>query len=121
MTGHNEGIIINDNGSLTGKNIAVGRGATINQTNNITQKPLSLAEAAVEIQKLLEQLEKTNPTATESEQIAYVNIATKPELKQRAIAALQQGGETALDEFVLENKYLKVVKAIAKGWLQPNI
>lgn len=119
MTGHNEGIIINDNGSLTGKNIAVGRDATINQTNNVTQKPL--AEAAAEIQKLLKQLEETNPTATEAQQIAYVNIATEPELKQRAIAALQQGGETAIDEFVLENKYLKVIKAIAKGWLQPNI
>ncbi len=85
-----------------------------------TQKHQTLAEAAAEIQRLLKQLEETNPTATEPEQVAYINIATKQDLKQRAVAALKSGGEAAIDEFVLENKYLKVVKAVVKGWLQPN-
>jgi hypothetical protein len=87
---------------------------------NISEQKQTLAEAAAEIQRLLKQLEETNPTATEPEQVAYVNVGTKPELKQRAVAALKAGGETAIDEFFLENKYLKVGKAIVKGWLQPN-
>lgn len=79
-----------------------------------------LAEAAAEIQELLIQLEKTNPTATEAEQITYVNIATKPDLKQRVIAALKEGSYTAIDEFILDNKYLKVAKSVFQGWIQPN-
>jgi hypothetical protein len=79
-----------------------------------------LAEAASEIQRNLKQLEETDPTATESEQIAYVNVTVNPDLKRRAITALQKGSEAVIDEFVLENKYLKVVKAVIKGWLQPN-
>jgi hypothetical protein len=52
--------------------------------------------------------------------IGCVSAATNPEIKQRAIAALLQGGETVIEEFVLENKYLKVGKSILKGWLNPN-
>ncbi len=35
---------------------------------------------------------------------------------------MQEVGDkaTAIEEFLLENKYLKVGKAIVKGWLQPN-
>jgi len=91
-----------------------------NQYNYSLEPRQTLAEAAAEIQHLLQQLEQTNPTATESEQVSYVNIAAKPDLKQRAIAALKEGGETAIEEFFLENKYLKVGKAVIKGWLQPN-
>jgi len=80
----------------------------------------TLFETVTEIQRLLKQLEQTNPTATEPEQVAYINIATNSDLKQRAIAALKAGGETAFDEYVLESKWLKVVKSIAKGWLQSN-
>lgn len=86
----------------------------LSEHNNI------LGETVSEVERLLRQLEDTNPSATESEQVAYVNIAAKPDLKQRAIAALKEGSETAIDEFVLENKYLKVVKAVIKGWLRPN-
>ena len=43
-----------------------------------------------------------------------------PSLKQRTIAALRAGGGTAIDEFFLENKYLKVGKAIVQAWLQPS-
>jgi uncharacterized membrane protein YgaE (UPF0421/DUF939 family) len=92
------------------------------QTNQYNYAPekQTLAEAADEIQRLLKQLEETNPTATEPEQIAYVNVAAKPYLKQRVIAALKAGGDTAIDEFFLENKYLKVGKAVIKAWLQPS-
>ena len=87
--------------------------------NYASQEKQTLAEAA-EIQRLLQQLEETNPSANETEQIAYVNLATKPDLKQRAIAALKAGGDTAIDKFLLENKYLKVTKAVIQGWLKPN-
>jgi len=39
-------------------------------------------------------------------------------IKEFAIAALKEAGDTAIDEFILENKYLKVVKVVVKGWLQ---
>jgi hypothetical protein len=80
----------------------------------------TLAEAASEIQYRLKRLEETNPTATESEQISYVNDAVKPDIKQRMSAAFRAGTEAVIDEFVLEDKRLKVVKAVIKGWLQPN-
>ncbi len=85
---------------------------------NASERQKTLAESAAEIQRLLKQLEETNPVATEPEKIAYVNLATKPDLKQRAIGALKEGGEVAIEEFFLENKYLKVGKAVIKGWLQ---
>lgn len=79
-----------------------------------------LSVAASEIQYRLKRLEETNPTATESEQLSCVNDAVKPDLKQRMSAAFRAGTEAVIDEFVLENKRLKVVKAVIKGWLQPN-
>ena len=91
-----------------------------NNYNYASSEKQTLAEAAAEIQRLLQQLEETNPSANETEQITYVNLATKPDLKQRAIAALKAGGDTAIDEFLLENKYLKVTKAIIQAWLQPE-
>ncbi|MEH1897919.1 MAG: hypothetical protein V7K94_21980 [Nostoc sp.] len=87
---------------------------------NLAEPKKTLVEAATEIQELLKKLEENNPTATEPEQVAYINIATKSDLKKRAIAALKEGGDTAIDEFILENKYLKVVKAVVKGWLQSS-
>ncbi len=93
-------------------------GGNIDITQNVYQgERQSLAEAAAEIQRLLKQLEETNPTATESEQISYVNADIKPSLR-KAVAAGKAGLETAIDEFVLENKFLKVIKSVVKGWLE---
>lgn len=83
-----------------------------------SEQKQTLAEAAEEIQKLLRQLEQTNPSATQSEMIAYVNDETTPSLKRRTSSALKACGEAAIDEFVLENKFLKVIKATVKGWLE---
>ena len=107
-------------GSTIASNIGKAKlGGQINVTQNITPgERQSLAKAAAEIQRLLRQLEVTNPAVTESEQISYINIAIKPDLRKRAMAALKAGGETAIDQFVLENKWLKVVKSVAKGWLE---
>ncbi len=91
-----------------------------NQHIYLSESKKTLAEAAEEIQQLLKQLEQTNPTATEVEKVAYVNDETTPSFKRRVVAAIQAGGETAIDQFILENKYLKVVKATIKGWLNPD-
>lgn len=98
---------------------ATGKNQGVININSSEQRQ-TLAEAAAEIQRLLKQLEETNPAATEPEQVNYVSVAAKPDLKQRAIAALKAGGDTAIDEFFLENKYLKVGKAVVKAWLQPG-
>ena len=82
------------------------------------QKP-TLAEAAEEIQQLIKTLEKSNPTATEEEKIAYVNDETTPSFKRRVVSALQAGSEATIEEF-LDNPYFNVGKAIVKGWIKPE-
>jgi hypothetical protein len=77
----------------------------------------SLASAAAEIQQLLKQLQKNNPTATEVEKITYVNDETTPNFKRRVISALQTGSEVAIEEF-LDNPYVNIGKAIIKGWIK---
>ncbi|MEH2148697.1 hypothetical protein [Nostoc sp.] len=96
---------------------AVGKYArSDNNTFLQSEQKKTLADAAAEIQQLLKQLEQTEPTATESEQIAYINDETAPSFKRRVVGALQASSEAAIDEFILENKYLKVAKAAVKGW-----
>ncbi|GGA29529.1 hypothetical protein [Okeania sp. KiyG1] len=85
-----------------------------------TEEQKTLAEAAKEIQQLLKQLEQSHPNATEEEKIEYINDETTPSFKRRVINALKATGEAAIDQFVLENKFLKVVKAAIKGWFQPD-
>jgi hypothetical protein len=100
---------------------AVGRHAR-SDFNTFVSSPekRTLAEAAKEIQDLLKNLEETSPSATEDEKIVYINDETTPSFKRRVAGALQASGETVIDEFILENKYLKVAKAAVKGWLQPG-
>lgn len=97
-----------------------GSNVTFNQNNYTSEQRQNLAKAAEEIQNLLKQLEQTNPRPTEKEQIDHIKDNTTPVFQRRAASALKAGGETAIDEFVLENKYLRVVKAIIKGWIQPD-
>ena len=99
---------------------AVGRYArSDNNTFIQSEQKQTLAEAAMEIQRLLKQLEQTNPTATETDKVAYVNDETTPSFKRRVVGALQAGGETAIEEF-LDNPYVNVVKAVIKGWIKPE-
>jgi len=83
--------------------------------NYAPQQKQTLAEAAAEIQRLLKQLEETNPTATEAEQKAFINAAIPRTHKERFLNALQQGGKEALQEF-LDNSYLNVAIAVIEGW-----
>ena len=82
-----------------------------------SEQKQTLAEAAAEIQQLLKQLKKTNPTATDAEKIAHVNDETTPSFKRRVVGALQGSGEDAIEEF-LDTRYVIVGKAIVKGWIK---
>ncbi|MDP8963599.1 MAG: hypothetical protein M3O33_06355 [Cyanobacteriota bacterium] len=91
-----------------------------NQHNYAAEQKQTLAESVSEIQQLLKQLEQTHPSAAEAQQIEHINNETTPNFKRRAASALQAFGETAIDEFVLENKWLKVIKETVKRWMKPE-
>ena len=86
-----------------------------NINNQAVPEKQSLADAALEIQRLLKLLEETNPTATEAEQKAFVTLAIPSTLRQRAVSALQSGGRAAVEE-LLDNPYVNVAIAIIEGW-----
>lgn len=76
-------------------------GGTIN--NEAQSK--SLAEAASEIQQLLQQLEKTYPSNTTTGKMAIATEAIKlidsnPKLHQRVLSALKAGGIQAFTQFL---------------------
>ncbi len=86
-----------------------------NQNIYVSEKQRTLAEAAAEIQQLLKQLEKTNPTATEKEKVAYISAAIAPPVRKRLLSAVKSGGQAAIEEF-LDNPYLNVAMAVIEGW-----
>ncbi|MEM7580324.1 MAG: hypothetical protein AAF316_10835 [Cyanobacteria bacterium P01_A01_bin.80] len=90
-----------------------------NQNIYASEEKQTLAQAAEEIQKLLKQLEKTNPTATEEEKITYVNEETSSGFKKRTASALKAAGDTAIDEF-LNRPLVKVVASGIKAWILPE-
>lgn len=75
----------------------------------------TLAEAAIEIQKLLDKFNETHPTATEAEQKAFVTAAIPRKRRERFLSALQAGWKEAMREF-LEHSYLKLGIAILEEW-----
>lgn len=85
------------------------------QHNYVAPEKQDLAEAALEIQRLLKQLEETNPTATAAEQQAFVTAAIPSTLRHRAVSALQSGGKAAVEE-ILDNPYVNVAIAVIEGW-----
>lgn len=80
-------IIIRDGGVYVGGDYVGG------DINHATESRQTLAEAAVEIHKLLQELEKFNPTATTAEKIAYVNEETSSDFKSRVVSAAKFTGE----------------------------
>ncbi len=75
----------------------------------------TLAKAAEEILGLLKQLEETNPTATETEQKAFVTAGIAISRREEFVSALQAGWQEAIKEF-LDNPYLNVGIATLEGW-----
>lgn len=102
------------------KNSQFGDGNTQHNVDNssVVNEQSLPKEVEREIQKLIKQLEANNPTATDDEKVAYINDKMNPTLKSRVVNALKASSETTIDEFLLENKYLKVAKAAIKGWLK---
>lgn len=85
---------INDQGRYTEKHYY----------NNPEQKQ-NLAEAAAEIQQLLETLSKTYPTDTTTGKMevaaaAFEQIQTNPDLSNRVLSALKAGGVSAFEQLL---------------------
>ena len=122
MSNQSDGISQSVSGSSgVSQKVARGNNNTqlTSQNVHLTEQQKTLGEAAAEIQRLLKQLELSNPNATEVEKIAYLNKKTNPTFKRRAVAALKSGTEVAIEEF-LDNSYINVGKAIIKSWIKPE-
>ena len=128
LSSKNQIIQFIDGDNIMGDSFDVGDRSTIinrskidhsfNQTSSESNQVAR--DVSLELLRLLHQLQETNPSATEHEQIKYIDIATSSDFKQRVISAFKEGADTAIDEFILENKYLKVAKAVVKGWLETS-
>lgn len=79
----------------------------------------TLAEAAIEIQQLLQQIEEKKPAATEVEKKAFISAAIAPNRREKFLSALQAGWKELLKEF-LEYPYLSSGIAILEGWLEQD-
>ncbi len=81
---------------------------------------LNLAEAAKDIQDLLQQLEETYPVNNNTEKMILVTEAVKqiesnPALKLKVIGALKAGGIAAFKELV-NNPLVNILLAALEGW-----
>ena len=82
----------------------------------------NLAEAAAEIQALLEQLSETYPTTTNREKNIVVGevvdqIESNPTLKSKVINALKAGGTEAFKE-AIDHSLVNILLATIEGWKQ---
>lgn len=90
-----------------------------NHYYNQNQKQ-NLAEAAAEIQQLLDQLSQNKETKTESEKLTMIaevvdEIESNPPLKSRLVQAIKAGGSEALKDMV-SNPLINIFIATIKGW-----
>ncbi|MBE8992310.1 hypothetical protein [Nostoc sp. LEGE 12450] len=90
-----------------------------NHYYNQNQKQ-NLAEAAAEIQQLLDQLSQNKETKTESEKLTMIaevvdEIESNPPLKSRLVQAIKAGGSEALKDMV-SNPLINIFLATIKGW-----
>ena len=91
-----------------------------NITNYNPEQKQNLAEAAAEIQQLLNQLGQIYPTTTTSEKMTVVakavnEIESNPTLKARVIGALKTGGTEAFKELI-DNPLINILLASIQGW-----
>jgi uncharacterized protein YjbI with pentapeptide repeats len=91
-----------------------------NITNYSTEQRQNLAEAAADIQQLLNQLSQTYPTVTTSQKMSVVakavdEIENNPTLKARVIGALKSGGKEAFKELI-DNPLINILLASIDGW-----
>lgn len=102
---------------LTGAAIGNPQRQQMNESNhnNAALKKKQLTTAISAIQRLLKQLEKTNPSATETEQIAFVSAAIPSNIKQQAANAFEANSPGIFEE-LLDDPYVDVAIASVKGW-----
>ncbi|MBC1281016.1 pentapeptide repeat-containing protein [Nostoc sp. UCD121] len=91
-----------------------------NITNYNPEQKQNLAQAAADIQQLLNQLGQSYPTSTPLEKQIAVTEALKkidsnPTLKARVIGALKSGGTEALKELV-DHPLVNILLATLEGW-----
>ncbi|NEO16269.1 MULTISPECIES: pentapeptide repeat-containing protein [unclassified Moorena] len=94
----------------------------INTNNFTSEETQSLADAAAEIQQLLNQLSQTNPTSNEIEKLTVVakaaeKIKNNPTLKNKVINALKAGGVEAFKE-AIDHPLVNILMATIDGWTE---
>ncbi|MBP0031145.1 hypothetical protein [Roseofilum sp. Guam] len=99
-------------------NSAVGKAETV----NVNPKQ-SLADAALEIQQLLQLLNHSYPDDLPADTQAEIEVAVKgiekhPELKERVMGALKAGEIEALKELT-DNAYVNILVAAWEGFQNP--
>lgn len=108
-----------------GDNVSGDQNSTLNIYNQEKEKPLT--EAAIEIQELLEQLAKKNPTLiqTTSQDIVVETIKKEinenPTIKDRLLSALRAGGTKALTqalEATFKNPLVSIPVETIKGFIE---
>ncbi|MEG4915103.1 pentapeptide repeat-containing protein [Microcoleus sp. B7-D4] len=87
-------------------------------------QPKTLAESAVEIQQLLQILDRSYPPDIPADTQAEIDVAVKgiaknPALKERVIGALKSGGIEAVKE-ITDNYYVNILLAAYEGWQKPE-
>ncbi|WP_293146821.1 MULTISPECIES: hypothetical protein [unclassified Microcoleus] len=106
----------------------VGGGISVNSVNTINNKTneekKSFAEAAAEIQQLLDQLSQTYPTKTyiEKHEVAtkaMEEIEKKPDVKKKVLKALKAGGVAALMELT-NNPVVKILTPMLESLLEES-
>lgn len=118
MTENKHGPSINVHNEQLAGGMIIGDGGTSSGGTNIIHKesPMSLPDAAKEIQDLLQQLSYSNPEATEVEKIDYIRTNFPPTRRERLVSAVQSAGKAALDEI----PYGRIIKATVEGWSSPQ-
>ena len=104
----------------------VGGSIYVNSVNNMTpEDKKTLAEAAKEIQQILDQLSQTYPTTTTvAEKSAFAakaieEIEKKPDVKGKVLKALKAGGVAALMELT-NNPVVKILTPMLESLLEES-
>jgi uncharacterized protein YjbI with pentapeptide repeats len=101
-----------------------GSQQTFNQNISAPEQKQTLAEAAAEIQQLLEQLNQSYPTDTMSGKMALAAEATQriennPTLMKKVVSSLKAGGTAALEQ-LLSHPAASFVIAALDDWYKNN-
>jgi uncharacterized protein YjbI with pentapeptide repeats len=94
-----------------------GSNPKFNQSNYAPEQRQNLAEAAAEIQQLLNQLAQSNPTTDAVTEAVHQKIKTDPTFKARLLAALKAGGLEAL-KAIFNHPAFSIPAETIKGFLE---